>query len=454
VKPVRTFASIAAAVAAAALLSACGNQVPPNAVAKVGDTTISKETFDHWLQAAAQSSQAPGTKPEEIVVPEPPDFTQCVEARSKQELPKGSPEPTEQQLKDQCKAEYDLLKEQVMQFLLQAEAIEQEAGRRGIEVTDEEVGQKLEELKSETFKKPGEFEKFLETSGRTEADLLFQTRVDMLSEQLRSNVVEAEGPPTDAEIQDFYDENGDQPPLGQPETRNLQIVLTEDEAQANKAKQEIEDGADFADVAQKYSIDELSKQNDGKLEGVAEGQQEATLDKAVFAAKEDTLQGPIETPFGWYVFRVTGITPEKKPPLDEIRDTVVELVTQQREQELLNRFIEDFQKRSKEETACAKGYEVQSCSNAPKVETPQVPGAPPVPQGGTPVPQGGTPVPQGGTPVPQGGPPPSGAPPAGAPPAGAPPQGGTPPPPPPPPPPPDGGKGAPPAGGQGGQGGQ
>jgi hypothetical protein len=34
---------------AAIALVACGNDVPPNAVAKVGDETITQDEFDKWV---------------------------------------------------------------------------------------------------------------------------------------------------------------------------------------------------------------------------------------------------------------------------------------------------------------------------------------------------------------------------------------------------------------------
>ena len=45
----------ALAVAVAVAVAGCGG-VPSNGVAKVGDTTITKTQFNHWLNAAAHGS--------------------------------------------------------------------------------------------------------------------------------------------------------------------------------------------------------------------------------------------------------------------------------------------------------------------------------------------------------------------------------------------------------------
>ena len=44
---------------AAVAIAACGNDVPPGAVAKVGDTEITQEQFDKWM-AIATKGQAQG----------------------------------------------------------------------------------------------------------------------------------------------------------------------------------------------------------------------------------------------------------------------------------------------------------------------------------------------------------------------------------------------------------
>jgi len=420
----RRLVGLTATAAIVVVVSGCGNSVPTNAVARVGDATITKESFGHWLEAAARSSQPPGTPSGQIIVPDPPEFTECVTAAKAVPVPKGAPEPTDAQLKTQCKQQYDLLRQQVMAFLLQAEAITQEAEERDVSVSDAEVQTQFEEVKAQTFPKPEEYTEFLETSGRSEEDLLFQTRLDLLSERLREDVVADAPEPTTAEIQTYYEENGEQPPIGEPETRDLMVILTEDEAEAERARNAIESGRPFAAVAEQFSIDEVSKQNDAKLEDVAEGQQEPALDEAVFSAERGELIGPIETQFGWYVFEVTGITPGSKESLEDARPAIIELLTQQRDQELLNTFVEEFQERAEKKTTCAKGFEVQGCSNAP--EPPSTTSGAPAAPGGTPAP---SPTPPPAGPPAEGSVPPPESPPApqsdpNAPPSGADPSGG------------------------------
>jgi foldase protein PrsA len=125
---------------AAIVLAACGgSSIPGNSVAKVGDTSITKNDFNHWLRIAAISSQgqtdpdvAAGKKTAEI--PDPPDFKTCVAAKAKAAPApaKGQPKPTTAQFKQQCTTEYNGLRDQVLQFLISAQWIVGEAKDQGV----------------------------------------------------------------------------------------------------------------------------------------------------------------------------------------------------------------------------------------------------------------------------------------------------------------------------------
>src|SRR5690242_21778269 len=119
---------IAVLVVSAALIAGCGgDSVPSGSVAKVGDTNITKSDFNHWLTAAAkQQAQTTGQKPQDVVAPDPPNFTKCVAAKAKQTPPKGTPKPTTAALKSQCQQEFTGLRDQTMQFLISAQWLTQE----------------------------------------------------------------------------------------------------------------------------------------------------------------------------------------------------------------------------------------------------------------------------------------------------------------------------------------
>jgi foldase protein PrsA len=344
----------------AAAVVACGNDVPPNAVAKVGDSTITQDEFNKWVETAVKS-QAQGAT---AVVPDPPDYSKCVAAKKKTPTPQGQGKQSDSALKKQCKTEYETLKREVMQFLIQSEWVQQEAAKRDIEVSDKAVRKSFEDQKKQAFPTDKAYQQFLKTSGMTEADILFRVKLSQLQEKLTQKVTEDAKKVSDQDVEDYYNKNEQR--FAQPEKRDLLVVLTKTEAKAEQARQALESGQPWKTVVKQYSIDEASKAQGGKLAGVAKGQQDKALEDAVFAASKGEVQGPVKTQFGWYVFQVVKITAASQQSLDQARDTIKNLLRSERQQKALDAFVKDFREEYKDETNCSDDYRVAECKNAPK----------------------------------------------------------------------------------------
>jgi foldase protein PrsA len=375
--------------ALAAVLVACGDSVPGNAVARVGDDTIKTSTFQHWMGVAARSSRPPGSTGA-VVVPDSPDFTKCIAAK-RQSAPKpakGQPAPTDAQFKAQCKQEYDGERDQVMQFLIQSDWVQGEARDQGIKVSDSEVRKSFDKQKKQSFPTDAQYQQFLKSSGMTEADILMRVRLDLVSNKIRKKVTKGKDKVTDAQVTAYYNKNKQR--FSQPQRRSLNVVLTRTRPRALQALQALRSGQKFPAVAKKFSVDQASKASGGKLPDVTPGQQEKSFDAAIFKAPKGPLVGPIKTQFGFYVFQVTAITPASQQSLAQAKPTIKQLLAQQGQQTSLNNFVKKFQKKWKGQTNCRKGYVIQLCKNAPKPTktTTAPPGAVPQQGGGA---QQGTP---------------------------------------------------------------
>jgi foldase protein PrsA len=371
----------------AIVVAACGGGVPGNSVATVGDQTIKKSTFDHWMRIAAIASagqQNPNaTAPPKVTVPDAEDgFKACIAEKRKSTPPpaKGQAKPTDAQFKTQCQQQYDQLKNQVMSFLIRATWLDQEAAKEGVKVTDQDVQKQLDDAKKQAFPKPEDYQKYLVRSGLTNADVLFQQRSQLLEQKITEKVTKAKDKVTDAEIKQYYDKNKSR--FGTPERRDLRIVLTKDEAKANEAKKALESGTSWADVAKQYSIDPTSKTNGGKLPGVSKGQQEKALDDAVFGAPKGKLEGPVKTQFGWYVFVVEKITPAEQQSLEQSKQSITEILKSENQRKALTEFGKSYRNRYKDMTECRDQYATPDCKNG-KSETSTASGGSATGAGGT-----------------------------------------------------------------------
>jgi foldase protein PrsA len=368
----RSLALCAFFVVPALLLSACGGDVPGNSVAVVGDQTIKRATFDHWMKVAAVSqagqADATGAAPK-ATVPDAPSFTKCIAAKkaTAAKPAKGTPEPTEAQLKGQCQQEYNTLRDQVLEFLIRGNWIEQETDKQKVKVSDKEVQKQIDAAVKQAFQNPADFQKFLQRSGLTQADVFYQQRNQLLQQKLTEKVTKTEGKVTDAQIADYYEKNKSK--FATPERRDLRIVLTKQQAQAAAAKRALESGQSWKDVTKKYSVDQASKAQGGLLTGVAKGQQEKALDDAIFKADKGKLVGPVKTQFGYYVLEVSKVTDAKQQSLEQSKDSIKQILTSDGQRKALDKFGKDYRKRWKEETSCRKGYTTADCKNGPKTQS-------------------------------------------------------------------------------------
>ena len=361
----RSLATVALAGLCAAVFAGCGDDVPSNSVAKVGDTNITKDEFNRWLTNAASGQQQGGGT---AVIPDPPDYTKCVAGLKKQlAIQKGAPKQSDAALKKQCKTQYDQLKGEVMQFLIQAQWVQQEAEDRDVEVSDAEVKKSFNDQKKQAFPKEADYQKFLKDSKMKEEDILYRVKLDQLQTKLTQKVSKDKVKITNEDINAYYAKNKKR--FAQPQRRDLNVVLTKTKAKADQAKAELEDGKSFKVVSKEYSIDQASKAQGGKLPDLAKGKQDPALDKAAFSVKKGEVHGPVKTQFGYYVFQVTAVKAASQQSLAQARDTIRNLLRSQREQKALDAFVKDFRKKYKEMTNCSEDYRVAECKNAPKSST-------------------------------------------------------------------------------------
>lgn len=84
-------------------------------------------------------------------------------------------------------------------------------------------------------------------------------------------------------------------------------ILVNTEEKCNELKAAIEGGADFADVAKENSSCPSGQQG-GDLGEFGPGMMVKEFDEVVFSADLNTVQGPVQTQFGYHLLEVTSRT--------------------------------------------------------------------------------------------------------------------------------------------------
>src|SRR3977135_3048514 len=132
----RYFAALGAVLFALVGVAACGGIAGKARVPVSGSSTITKDTFGHWMGVAASSgATTPGEKP---VIPDPPNYTACVAhlQKTSPKTDKGQKAPTPAALKTQCQQQYKSLQQEVLGFLISSAWVLGEAKSMGVKVSD------------------------------------------------------------------------------------------------------------------------------------------------------------------------------------------------------------------------------------------------------------------------------------------------------------------------------
>lgn len=81
-------------------------------------------------------------------------------------------------------------------------------------------------------------------------------------------------------------------------------ILVDNEEQCESLKQQIEGGADFAEVAKEHSSCPSGRKG-GDLGEFSPGQMVKEFDEVVFSADLNTVHGPVKTQFGYHLLEIT-----------------------------------------------------------------------------------------------------------------------------------------------------
>jgi foldase protein PrsA len=360
----RSLLALGAFFVLAVVVAGCGSGVPGNSVADVAGNPITTQAFNHWMYVVAksQAAQQPG---EPVIVPnDPPNFTNCV-AEVRKQIPSLAKTKTAT-LQSDCKQLFTSLSSQVMDFLIKAYWYQADAAKEHVKVTNAEVQNAFASAKKQTFPTASQYNTFLSQTGQTTEDVVYRFKINTVLQKL---VAKYAKPVTQADIVAYY--NNHQSQFGTAESRNMRIVLTKTAAEADAAKKALQSGQSWNTVAKKYSTDPTTKNSGGLLTGVTQGQQDAALTQAAFAAPLNTLLGPVKGQFGYYVLEVTKINKATHTSLAAATASIRQQLTSTEQQTAQTAVDNHAKKDWMSQTTCRSAYAMADCKGykAPKTAT-------------------------------------------------------------------------------------
>lgn len=206
---------------------------------------------------------------------------------------------TEQQL-------YDSMKDYLGESMLYQMVVDKVLSK-DFKVTDKEIKEELDKLKTAYGT---QFDLMLQSAGKTEEQLKEEIRFIKLREKAAKSTVKI----TDKEIKEAYDAK-------KPEIKASHILVkTEDEAK--DIKKQLDKGADFAKLAEKYSTDTGSAAKGGDLGYFGVGMMVEPFETAAYKLKLNEISDPVQSEHGYHIIKLTG--KKEKESFDKLKDSIKE----------------------------------------------------------------------------------------------------------------------------------
>ena len=153
------------------------------------------------------------------------------------------------------------------QLVEEAEFEQHARSRFGIVIGDAQIERQLDQLRARTSAgSEARFREALAQQGLTEAQVRSRIRQQLLGEAVFARL-SARASVSDGEIERYYKNHL----IGyeQPATRRVRHILVRTRAQADEIERRLRNGADFAALAKRYSIDASTAASGGVLAGAS-----------------------------------------------------------------------------------------------------------------------------------------------------------------------------------------
>lgn len=235
-----------------------------------------------------------------------------------------------------------------LQAMVIQEVLDQKAKELGINITEEEFVAKEEEYITKTkeeFETEEKFNETMKSAKMTEEDLRKAGRELAVREKVFEEISK-DITVNEEDVKKYFDSN-QEAFTEETNTYDIARILVETEEEANKVKERLDKGEDFATVAKEVSLDKESKENGGEL-GALPYNSTKISSAVMMGAKTlevGSISKPIQDTVGWNIVK---LNEKKEYPVkkfedvkEDIQKNLLEAKKQTNWQESFSKWIEE-----------------------------------------------------------------------------------------------------------------
>ncbi|MBN2591530.1 MAG: peptidylprolyl isomerase [Sedimentisphaerales bacterium] len=243
------------------------------------------------------------------------------------------------------------LHDQALQQLIVEQLLEEQVKDIKIEMTNEEADKIFKERLASQAVDMNEFKKVLEENDISYDEVLDEVKKEQTYTKFIDSKMDDSINVSEEEAKKYYDEN--QKAFDRPEQVRASHILVRfqpDESQEvkEKAKEKIDDllrqireGADFAELA-KETGGFPTAPDGGDLGYFERSMMDPNFEKASFELAVNDVSEVVETDYGYHIIKVTDHTEEGIIPFDEIKEKLIDALSEQKKAGFTEKYIESL----------------------------------------------------------------------------------------------------------------
>lgn len=245
----------------------------------------------------------------------------------KNQDPASIPEKTDPQ--------YTVLQQNLLDSIIVMKIIESYAEKNNINVSEKEVADEISAL-IKNYESEAAFEKDLKDKNLSRSFLNEQVKSQLLRDKVFAQATK-DVAVSDEETKKYYDDNAETLFMVPEQVKVSHILIkfaipegaelndtikAEAKTKITDIQEQLNNGADFAELAKQYSEDTASAVNGGDIGFISKGQTVPEFEEAAFALEVGQVSGIVESTFGYHIIKCI----EKQSPYvktyDEVKDTI------------------------------------------------------------------------------------------------------------------------------------
>jgi peptidyl-prolyl cis-trans isomerase C len=249
------------------------------------------------------------------------------------------------------------LRNKILDELIDKELLYQESLRKGIEIEEKAVAEKMEALKRR-FPSEETFQDEMNQMNLSEDTLRTQIKKDLTVQQLVEKEIMVKVQVSDEDSKSFYDSHPDL--FKEREKARASHILIRSEADTDPlskderrkklegVKKRIMNGEDFASLAKEFSQCP-SGENGGDLGYFEQGKMVKAFEDAAFSMKPGEVSDIVVTPFGFHLIKLTDRSEARTISYDEAKERINQHLQRVKFSEEKDVYVGDLKKQSKVE---------------------------------------------------------------------------------------------------------